>query len=288
MTTNASPGEEPQEQGPFDNSAHLSSSEKSQAEDHTAPQAVVIHEILLKEGETELSRASAATFWSGLAAGLSMGFSFLTQALIDAASPPADSHGLLASFGYCVGFVIVILGRQQLFTESTLTSVLPILDAPKASKVVALLRFWATVLSANLFGTIAFALLLNVPGLFDQQTNEVFGKIAIQAVSAPFWPTLVKAILAGWIIALMVWLLPTARSARLLVIVLLTYVVALGHFSHVIAGSVEAAYVVIAQQASVAQYIVGFFLPTVIGNTIGGVALVAILNHAPIASEIAD
>ena len=110
--------------------------------------------------------------------------------------------------------------------------------------------------------------------------------IGRNAISGPFWPTAIRALFAGWLIALMIWLLPSARSARLLVIMLLTYIVALGGFSHVIAGSVESAYAVFAGQASVWDYLTGFFLPTILGNTVGGVALVALLNHAPLAPEL--
>ena len=94
--------------------------------------------------------------------------------------------------------------------------------------------------------------------------------------------------LAGWLIALMVWLLPSAKSARLFVIILLTYVVAIGQFSHIIAGSVEAFFAVLSGAAAPSQYIFGFFLPTIVGNTIGGVALVALLNHAPLAPELRE
>jgi formate/nitrite transporter FocA (FNT family) len=96
----------------------------------------------------------------------------------------------------------------------------------------------------------------------------------------------VKSVLAGWLIALMVWMLPSARSARLFVILLLTYVVALGHFPHIVAGSVEAAFAVFAGEAQVTDYLGGFLLPTLIGNTLGGVALAALLNHAPLADEL--
>jgi formate/nitrite transporter FocA (FNT family) len=96
----------------------------------------------------------------------------------------------------------------------------------------------------------------------------------------------VKSILAGWLIALMVWMLPSARSARLFVVLLLTYVVALGHFPHIVAGSVEAAFVVFTGEAHLTDYLGGFLLPTLIGNTLGGVALAALLNHAPLADEL--
>jgi formate/nitrite transporter FocA (FNT family) len=113
-------------------------------------------------------------------------------------------------------------------------------------------------------------------------------EIGRNAVSGPFWPTAIRAVFAGWLIALMIWLLPSARSAGLLVIMLLTTVVAVGGFSHVIAGSVEAAFAVFNGHASVGEYLTGFFVPTILGNTLGGVALVALLNHAPLAPELQD
>jgi len=276
------------ESGPFAQASSLDAAEKNQAEVHSTPQALVIHEIVRKDGESELARAAPAIVWSGLAAGLSMGFSFLALALIQSALPDMPWRRLVDSFGYSVGFVIAVLGRQELFTESTLTAVLPLLVRRDRTTLLALLRFWALVLSANIAGTFIFASLLSIPGLFSREQSRALSEIAVETVSGPFWPTLVKAFFAGWLIALMVWLLPSAKSARLFVILLLTYVVAIGRFSHIIAGSVEAFFAVFAGNASLAEYGIGFFLPTIIGNTIGGVALVAILNHAPLAPELRD
>ncbi len=280
--------EESAPSGPFDESDHLAPAERDQAAQHAAPPAVVIHEILRKEGEDELSRGPGAVFWSGFAAGLSMGFSFLALALIQSQLPQGPARHLIASAGYSLGFVIVVLGRQELFTESTLTAVLPLLVKRDWGTWQSLLRFWAVVLAANLLGTLIFAGLLAIHGLFSDDVRTALREIGHEAVSGPFWPTAIKAIFAGWLIALMIWLLPSARSARLFVILLLTYVVAIGHFSHVIAGSVEAFFAVFTGDASVYDYLIGFFVPTIIGNTIGGVALVALLNHAPLAPELRD
>jgi formate/nitrite transporter FocA (FNT family) len=285
-----SPGEEQSGAGGSDEQhaagSKLDAAEKDQVQQHTAPPALVIHEIVRAEGEAELARAAPAIGWSGLAAGLSMGFSFLSLALVQSALPDMPSRRLLDSFGYAVGFVIVVLGRQELFTESTLTAVLPLLVRRDRKTFVALLRFWGLVLSANLVGTAIFAGILSIPGLFTHAQLQTLSDIAAESVSGSFWPTVVKAILSGWLIALMIWLLPAAKSARLFVILLLTYVVAVGRFSHVIAGSVEAFYAVFAGKASMADYALGFFVPTILGNTIGGVALVALLNHAPLAPEL--
>jgi formate-nitrite transporter family protein len=274
--------------GPFDESDHLGPAEKDQAAQHAAPPAVVIHEILRKEGEAELAKRPGAVFWSGLAAGLSMGFSFLALALMQSELPAGSERQLIGSAGYSLGFVIVILGRQELFTESTLTAVLPLLVRRDWKTWLSLVKFWAVVLAANVLGTLIFALLLTINGLFNDEMRTSLQEIGRTSVSGPFWPTAIRAIFAGWLIALMIWLLPSARSARLLVILLLTYVVAIGHFSHVIAGSVEAFFAIFAGQASIYDYVTGFFVPTILGNTVGGVALVALLNHAPLAPELGN
>ena len=112
---------------------HLDEREQIQAAEHAAPAALVIYEVVREEGELELRRRNVALLWSGLAAGLSMGFSLLTLALIRAGLPDEPWRHLIDSLGYCVGFVIAILGRQQLFTESTLTAG-PAFDGPARSR----------------------------------------------------------------------------------------------------------------------------------------------------------
>jgi formate-nitrite transporter family protein len=261
-------------------SPHLDENEKQQAAEHTAPRALVIHEV------EELKRPVSALLWSGLAAGLSMGFSFLSLALMQSLLPDQPWHRLIDSAGYSVGFIITILGRQQLFTESTLTAVLPLLVRRDRATLFALLRFWAVVLAANLVGTAIFAALIATDGIFPASVRHALLVNASATVAEPFWPMLLKSILAGWLIAMMVWLLPSAKSAKLLVIMLLTYIVGVGHLSHVIAGSAESAFAVLTGHASAADYLLRFLAPTLIGNTLGGVALVALLNHAPLVAEL--
>jgi formate/nitrite transporter FocA (FNT family) len=268
-------------------SRHLDSAEQEQAAAHAQIKALVIHELVREEGEAELRRPPSALLWSGLAAGLSMGFSFLTLGLLEARLPDTAWRGLIGSFGYCVGFVITILGKQQLFTETTLTAMLPLLLRPRWRTLIALMRMWAIVLAANVVGTIIVAGLLSRRDLFDTSTTEALSTISASAFGNGVAPSILKAILAGWLIALMVWLLPAAGSARLLVIIILTYVVSLGQLPHVIAGSTEAAYAVFTGSATVADYVTRFLAPTLVGNIIGGVVLAALLNHAPVAHEIA-
>ena len=252
----------------------------------TPPAARVIHEIIREEGEEELERSAKALMWSASGAGLSMGFSFLTMAIIKSALPEAPWSRLVTGFGYTIGFLIVVLGRQQLFTESTLTAVLPLLTRKDGKTALQTGRLWAVVLSFNLLGTFVFAWLLSHEALFDEETNRALRTLAAEAVRDPFWPMLVKAVLAGWLIALMVWLIPGAGQGRLWLILILTYVVAIAHFSHIIAGSVEAAFNVFVGHLTAGEYVTRFLVPTLIGNTLGGVSLVAILNHVPVREEM--
>lgn len=269
-------------------SPHLDRAEQEQAAEHSAPHPLVIHEIVREEGEVAMERTFFALMWSALAAGLSMGFSFLVQSILEGALPKASWSGLVSSLGYTIGFVFVILGRQQLFTESTLTAVLPVLTRRNGSTLLKALRLWAIVLFFNLVGTTIFAAILQIRGVFSPEVTEALAKVAMTPLSADFGVTVVRGVFSGWLIALMVWLLPSARSARLLTILLVTYTVAVSKLTHVIAGSVEAAYAVMTGAAGIPDYFFVFLVPTFIGNVIGGVSLVAIVNHAAIAPEIAS
>jgi formate-nitrite transporter family protein len=270
------------------NSPHLDDGEQKQAAQHASPRALVIHEVVREEGEVAMERTAGSLVMSALAAGLSMGFSFLAQAVIESSLPETPWRSLVTAFGYTVGFVIVILGQQQLFTESTLSAVLPILTRRDMTTVAKTARLWMLVLFGNLVGTWIFAVMLQIPGVFADDVVKALGELAELPYSGTFMVTVVRAVFAGWLIALMVWLLPSARSARLVTILLITYVVGMSKLSHVIAGSVEAAYGVLLGEASALDYVRGFFLPTLLGNMIGGISLVAIINHGSVVAEMTD
>ena len=116
--------------------------EKKQVEERLAIGAHVVYETIRREGEEELARTASSLFWSALAAGLSMGFSFIAEGLLMARLPDQPWRPLISRAGYSIGFLIVILGRQQLFTENTLTVVLPLLLKKDLSTLVRMLRLW--------------------------------------------------------------------------------------------------------------------------------------------------
>jgi formate/nitrite transporter FocA (FNT family) len=267
-------------------SAHLDAGEKEQAAEFASPRAVVIHEIIREEGELELERTVGALTFSGLAAGLSMGFSFLTQALLHASMAPSPWRHAVDSLGYSIGFIFVVLGRQQLFTESTLTAVLPVITRRDGRTCLLAARLWAVVLTVNLIGTWLFAALLMIRRVFATEVAQALQDLARQAMTPDLLATFLKAVLSGWLIALMVWILPSAQSARLLTVVIITYVVGLAQRTHIVAGSTEAAYAVLSGFAPVSDYFVEFLLPTLLGNIVGGVTLVSLLNHGSVLPEM--
>ncbi len=266
--------------------APLDEHEQEQAGRSEALPAHVVHEVVRGEGEHELERAVSALLWSGLAAGLSMGFSFLVEGELQAALPEAPWRSLIAAFGYTVGFVIVVLGRQQLFTESTITAVLPVLTRRDAATLGKLLRLWGLVLAANVVGTWLFAAVLAFARPFQPEAAPALAELAAATTAGSFGHTMVGAVFSGWLIALMVWLLPSAGPARFWVVIFITYVVAVSRLPHIIAGSGEAAYGVLTGASTPGRYLTAFFAPTLLGNCLGGVVLAALINHAPVAGRV--
>jgi len=256
--------------------------EDREAEERSSPSGKVIYKAILTEGEEELERPTAALFWSGLAAGLSMGFSMIAEGLLKAHLPDAHWSILVTKLGYSVGFLIVILGRQQLFTENTLTPILPLLQKRPQATLRNVARLWLTVFVANILGAFVVAMAVTHTDGFSAEAMQAFRDIGAAAIQPSFGGHVLRGIFAGWLIALMVWVLPFAEAARIWVIILLTYVVGLGEFSHVIAGAVEVFTLAAGGEAGWGEVLGGYIVPTFIGNVIGGVMLVAMLNHAQV------
>ncbi len=263
----------------------LDRNERREVEKRATTSAVVIHETIRHEGERQLARPPQALAWSALAAGFSMGASFLTQSLLHAYLPDAPWRPLVDNLGYSIGFLIVILGRQQLFTENTLTVMLPLLVHPSKPNFMRVARLWIIVLIANLIGAFCFSAIVAHTSVLPPNILQAGSEIAHHALRGGFGLTVLRGIFAGWLIALMVWLLPASRATNLQIIIIITYLVSLGGFAHIIAGSVDTLFLVNTGELSWSGYFMGFMLPTLLGNIIGGVSLVAALNFAQVATE---
>lgn len=179
----------------------LSPRERQDVNENQPPRAAVLHEIIRTQGDQELERKAAALWWSALAAGLTMGLSLMAMGLLHARLPDSPSSQVIASLGYSAGFLAVILARQQLFTENTLTAVLPVMSQPTLHNLGRLLRLWGVVLAGNLAGTLLVAwVMLHLP-IFDGATDRAFLDIGRKVMENDNGQMFAKGIVSGWMIA---------------------------------------------------------------------------------------
>ena len=265
----------------------LTEKQQQEAEDRTSVSALVVHEAIRYDGEEELMRPISALAWSGLAAGMSMGFSLVTMALFKAYLPDQPWAKLLVPLGYPAGFLIVIIGRQQLFTENTLTAIIPLLARRNMATLLLVARLWSVVLIANMVGAHLFAWVVAVTPMFKPDIQHAMLTLSLHALDVTFGQAVLRGIFAGWLIAMVVWMLAAVDSGRAMIIIILTYIVGLAGLTHIIAGAVEVLFSVMVGAKSWGAVAWGYLLPTLIGNSIGGVSLTAAINHAQVVSGMA-
>jgi formate/nitrite transporter FocA (FNT family) len=257
---------------------------QQKAKEEESLDAATTHEVVRREADKELERSGSALAWSGLAAGLAMGFSLVAEGALRSMLPDTDWRPLVTKLGYPVGFLIVILGSQQLFTENTLEPVVPVLATPSREKFRNMLRLWGIVLLTNVIGTILFSLMMAKTSAFSDKLKSAFLAIGLEAIEPSAGTIFLKAIFAGMLIALLVWMLPAAKTAHIWVIIVMTWLIGVASFAHVVVGSVETSYLMWTGAASVGTYLGHFMLPALIGNIVGGVGLVALVNHMQVTS----
>ncbi len=264
----------------------FSDSDHQDVEDKRRLRAAVVYEVVRQEGEEELERDASALWWSGVAAGLTISFSVITQALLKSFLPDADWTPLIADMGYSVGFLIVILARQQLFTENTITVVLPLMAAPSLQCLALIARLWGIVLLANFAGAAVVAAFLAYGEPLPAATMTAITSIGEHLFENSPSEMFIKGIGAGWLIAALVWLLPSAEHMAFWMIGLITYVIALADFTHIVAGSVEAFFLLMTGRIDGLETLFGFALPTLAGNVVGGTVLFAMISYAQVRREI--
>ena len=229
-----------------------------------------------------------ALLWSAIAAGLSMGASLLAKGIFHVQLEGVPGGFLLENLGYTFGFIIVIMARQQLFTENTVTAVLPVMQKPTLSNFSLLMRLWGVVLLGNIIGTGIAAWAFEHMPIFDEQTRDAFVKIGMDVMKNSPTEMFANAIISGWLIATMVWMFPAAGAAKIVVIILLTWLIALGDTTHIVVGSVEILYLVFNGSLHWSDFIWPFALPTLAGNICGGTFIFALMSHAQIRNDMSN
>jgi formate/nitrite transporter FocA (FNT family) len=250
------------------------------------PSAQDIYEQVANNARQELGRSSISLAISGLAGGIFMGLSALGNAiaialLTPAGSAPSNVTLFIAKMFYPLGFIVVILGRSQLFTENTLYPVALVLAEKKHFWKT--LRLWATVLPANILGALAFAAIASLTGALRQDMVHSLAQLGLDAVHNPSTTIFWSAIMGGWIIATVAWLVSGSHSitGSVMIIWMLTFVVGLGNFAHCIATSGEILAAVLTGKAPWISYARWIFF-AVTGNICGGVGMVTLLEYGQV------
>ncbi|OCW59670.1 transporter (formate/nitrite transporter family protein) [Hoeflea olei] len=246
----------------------------------------LIHEVIRRDGEEELKRPFHSLFWSGLAAGILISFSITGKAMLRTYLPDTDWRPLVDNFGYSFGFLLVILGRMQLFTENTIMTVLPVVAKPSRKSAIKLARLWGLVLVANVIGCFIAAITIAHAGVLPDNLLPAFDALARHAMEIPAAEGFARAIPAGILIAALVWMLPQAEGSSFWVITLFTWLIGVCGFTHIVAGSVEMAWMLVTGQTGIAHALGSFFFPVLAGNVVGGTLIFTFLTWAQVHQEI--
>ena len=246
-----------------------------------------VYNILAQEGHEEIERPNSALLWSGLVAGLCISFSLLAETFLEHHLPEFEGAFLISNFGYCVGFTMVILGRFQLFTENTISAVLPLLHRKDMRTLTKTARIWLLVFLANMIGTLTMAAMCVFTKVISPDVLHTMSEISHHAVDRDAADIFVQAIPAGFLVATITWLLPNSQYSKFAVLIMMTYLIAIGDFAHVIVGSCEVFVLVLQSELSVlagATYIGS----AAAGNIIGGTFLFSLMAYAQVRQEIAQ
>lgn len=267
-------------------SQELSATERADVTRRKGGSSRVVHEVIRLQGEDELARPFASLVLSGFAAGMAICASVLGETFLAMKLPHGLAGELIQAFGYPIGFVIVIMGKLQLFTENTVTAVLPVVTHFTRRNLGRLARLWAAVLVGNLAGTLFVATLMAHAVIISPEQLAEAVQISSTKMAHDPATILMLGMPAGFLVASIAWILPNARTSEFWIILTITLLIALGGFSHVIAGSCEAWLLWLTGHSTLGRALGGFILPALIGNIIGGTGLFALLAHGQVRGEI--
>lgn len=265
---------------------HLTADDRKQAHEESELRPLVIYEIIRRRGVQELERPRASLFWSAVAGGVAVSTSVFGKAFLHGYVPDVEWKPIVTNVGYTVGFLIVILGRLQLFTENTITAVFPVLAHPTKRNLWRTARLWTLVFLANLVGCAIAALLGVVANTAPPDKLWAALEISLHFAENTALENILFGVPAGFFIAAIVWMLPNAKGQEFWVIFLLTYMIGLGGQTHVIAGATELFMLVFAGLLDPLTAVFRGILPTLLGNVIGGTVLFALIAYGQIKEEM--
>ncbi len=250
----------------------------------TRRNALEIFQKVEENAHDELRRSSRALAFSGLAGGMGMGLTGLSVASVQYILGHGPWQDFIALLFYPLGFITVIIGRAQLFTENTLFPVALILSERK--HISNTLRLWCVVFISNICGAMLFAFVTMKTGALHYELGARLAALGMRSVEGSGTQLFWSGVIGGWIIALMAWTVTASHwtIGQVAVTWMLTAVVGLGRFAHCIATSGEILSAVFTGQVSPGAY-AHWLLFATLGNILGGVTLVTLLNFGQVKPE---
>ena len=235
-----------------------------------------VFQRIVAAADEEITAGSRELFFSGLAAGFAITITFLLYISLTAST---GGDPVLSALLYPLGFIYIIIGGYQLYTENTLPPVALTLE--RIASVPALLRNWIVVLAGNFAGGTLGAMALAWGGVLSPEAATAAADIASKGIETASSVLFAKAAFAGLIVAGVVWVGFAARDtiSRLVVVYLAFLSIPIGGLFHVVVSYTEMVYLVLLGDLSVWVGITEFVLPVLAGNTVGGVVLVTVVNY---------
>jgi formate/nitrite transporter FocA (FNT family) len=247
------------------------------------PAPLTAREILeetIEDGREELSRGSAGLALSGFGSGLNISFSTLALGVVGALT---GGIGLLAMAAYPIGFIFVMMARQQLFTTNTVPPVTVVLDEDR-SELPNLIRLWGILFVSNVVGALVFAFAITYADILPTAALNLLLEEAVHEMEYGFWTMLFKGVVGGWLVAFIVWLVASSRDtiSQIFFMWAPVFLIPAAGLVHCIAGSSEVLLGVFAGETSWIEFLFHFLLPATLGNAIGGLILVTLLNYGQV------
>lgn len=256
-------------------------------QDSTRRSAQQILDEVIKNAREELARPTFGLMFSGFAGGMGMGLTGLSVALALSYLGNTPTAQFISFCFYPIGFIVVIVGRAQLFTENTLFPVVLVLD--ERGHVLNTLRLWAVVFATNVAGAVFFGWLVMKTGALPPNFADALAGLGTDAANGHFTLIFAKGVLGGWLIALVAWMVTASHwtIGQVAIIWMLTFIVGAGRFSHCIASSAEIVAAIMSGHLHFSNYFAWLF-PATLGNIVGGVFIVSVLNYGQVRMGVGE
>jgi len=234
----------------------------------------------------EFDRSNKGLFLSAFTAGLEVGFSVLFMGTIFTLFGQNISPNVmkvLLALCYPVGFIFVIIGRSELFTEHTALAILPVLKRSVGLKDLFIL--WGLVYAGNLFGGLVFSFIISKLGTkIGFVSPDALTHMAEHLIHHDWSTIFLSALLAGWMMGLLGWLITSSQDtmSRIFVIILVTSIIGVAGLHHCIVGSIEVLSGLFSSDSISFQDYLKFQSFATLGNIIGGSVFVSILKFSNI------